>query len=628
MPQIAPCPLPVPAGAPAPEGGVASGESGRPVDVRRFRVLVVDDLPAIHADFRKVLGAAEPDAIAQLEADVLGQAEAPHRTAAPIEFEIDDALQGAEGVERVRRAAEASRPYALAFVDMRMPPGQDGLQTVLDIWSIDPRVQVVICSAFSDYSWSDIIGATGETDQLVILRKPFDPIEVLQLAHALTKKWEVQQALQRQVDNLESIVAERTRELADRQALFQLILENATDLIAVVDASGRRLYNSPSYQTVLGFTPEELQTTDAFAQIHPEDLPAVKAAADTARRTGRGEMLEYRMRHRDGSWRTLESCAGAVLGPNGELAYLVIVARDTTARREQELKQQLGQKLESIGRLAAGIAHEINTPTQYITDNTRFLSDAFRALTGVVSQYRICRERLQAAGGEVDLAQALATVEGAADLDFFSKEIPQAIQQSLDGLSRIARIVGSLKEFSHPNSIDKAPTDLNHAVETAVSISRHEWKYVADVATDFDPALPPVPCMVDKINQVLLNLIVNAAHTIAEALKTRAEARGKITIRTRVEPEAVRIEVADTGMGIPPQLRSRLFEPFFTTKRVGQGTGQGLSLVHRVVVHEHRGSVDFVSEVGRGTTFRLWLPLRPDHPAEPATVAADDGVSI
>jgi two-component system, NtrC family, sensor kinase len=574
---------------------------------RTFRVLVIDDNVAIHADFRKVFASEQSDAgLDTLTEAVLGQQEPV--AASHFDLVIESAYQGADGVARVRQAVAAGQPFALAFVDMRMPPGQDGLQTVLEAWSVDPHLQVVICTAFSDYSWQEISTATGETDSLVLLRKPFDPAEVLQLTHALCRKWEVQRELQRQVDNLEALVAQRTRESIERQALFQLILDNATDLIAVVDGEGRRLYNSPSYQTVLGLSPEELRTNHAFAQIHPDDRAAASAAIETARRTGRGDMLVYRMQHRDGSWRTLESCAGVIRGLDGQVAFLVIVARDITQRRELELKQQLGQKLESIGRLAAGIAHEINTPTQYVADNTRFLRDAFQTLAHLAQENRMRDDH----PGSPSLPAVAPPV--AADLDYVVKEIPRAIQESLQGLSHITRIVGSLKEFSHPNSPEKAPVDLNRAIETAISVSRHEWKYVAEMTAELDATVPLVPCILDEFNQVMLNLIVNAAHTIAEAIKARGEKRGRITIRSRLDGDAVRVEVADTGMGIEPELRTRIFEPFFTTKPIGQGTGQGLAIVHAIVVQHHQGAVDYCTQVGEGTTFRLWLPLASPNP--------------
>jgi two-component system, NtrC family, sensor kinase len=286
-----------------------------------------------------------------------------------------------------------------------------------------------------------------------------------------------------------------------------------------------------------------------------------------------------------------------------------------TQRRELELKHQLGQKLESIGGLAAGIAHEINTPTQYITDNTRFLAESFRQVAGALQNLRGSRDSGVLRPGDDKPAEGFpAGGEAEAELDYLIQEIPRALQQNLDGLARVTRIVQSLKEFSHPNSIEKTSADLNRAIQTAISVCRHEWKYVAEVVTDLEPDLPPVPCLLDEFNQVMLNLLVNAAHTIGDALKARGEKRGIITVRTRAEAGSAVVEVADTGMGVPPEVRDRIFEPFFTTKEVGKGTGQGLAVVHTVVVKHHRGTVDFTSEVGRGSTFRLRLPLQPAEP--------------
>jgi signal transduction histidine kinase len=210
----------------------------------------------------------------------------------------------------------------------------------------------------------------------------------------------------------------------------------------------------------------------------------------------------------------------------------------------------------------------------------------------------------------------VAGVEAAAEVDYHLTEIPRTLAQSLEGLGRIARIVRSLKEFSHPQNADRTLADLNHAIETAVAVSRHEWKYVADVVTDFDPQLPAVPCVVDAFNQVMLNLVINAAHAIGTVLKEKGGTKGTITIRTRHEGAAAVIEVQDTGTGIAPEHHRRIFEPFFTTKEVGKGTGQGLAIVHTVIVKQHGGELNFTTELGKGTIFRLSLPLTP--PAGPA----------
>ena len=179
----------------------------------------------------------------------------------------------------------------------------------------------------------------------------------------------------------------------------------------------------------------------------------------------------------------------------------------------------------------------------------------------------------------------------------------------MEGLNRVASIVHSLKEFAHPKSPELTPVDLNRIIETSLIVSRHEWKYVAEVVTELAPDLPPVPCVADEFNQVILNLVINAAHAIGDALKARGGDRGKIFVRTRHEAPWAIVEVEDTGTGIPDEVRDRVFEPFFTTKAVGKGTGQGLAIVHAVVVKHHHGTIDLTTKPGRGTTFTIRLPL-------------------
>lgn len=284
-----------------------------------------------------------------------------------------------------------------------------------------------------------------------------------------------------------------------------------------------------------------------------------------------------------------------------------------------ETRLQLAQKLESVGMLAAGVAHEINTPTQYIADNMRFLTGACSQVSGILDSYEAVAV---AAAGKEDCAPALAKLAAVKienELDYLAGEIPRTLEQSLEGLSRISRIVSSLKEFSHPNATEKSAADINRAIETTIAVSRHEWKYVADVETDLDPNLPGVSCVLDEINQVILNLIINATHAIADANKKLGLKRGRITLRTRQEKDQVIIEVSDTGTGIPPEVRGRIFEPFFTTKGIGKGTGQGLAIVHAVIVKGHNGAVDFTTEMDRGTTFRISLPHTHSAPPHPTT---------
>ena len=264
------------------------------------------------------------------------------------------------------------------------------------------------------------------------------------------------------------------------------------------------------------------------------------------------------------------------------------------------------QKLESIGQLAAGVAHELNTPIQFIGDNVRFLQGAFAELSDLLDAYRALRA---AAEGHVDasLVDAVARREAAADLEYLTAEIPSAIDQTLDGIGRVATIVRALKEFAHPDQKDMTATDLNQAVLCTLTVARNEVKYVADVETELGD-LPLVVCHPGEINQVILNLVVNAAHAIADVV-AGTDGRGLIRVKTTRDDDAVVIAISDTGGGIPAAVQPRVFDPFFTTKPVGRGTGQGLSIARNVVVDKHGGTLTFETEIGRGSTFFVRLPL-------------------
>jgi PAS domain S-box-containing protein len=311
----------------------------------------------------------------------------------------------------------------------------------------------------------------------------------------------------------------------------------------------------------------------------------------------------------------LRDATGSVVGTFGISRDVTVDKLAESERQEMEMQLQLSQKMESIGRLAAGVAHEVNTPTQFIADNTHFLTDAFGKIEAVLRSYRALRDAVAARPECAEALKAISATEAESEVDYLAAEIPRCLKQSLEGLTRVSRIVCSLKEFAHPNSPELAPADLNRVIETSLVVSRHEWKYVADVVTELDPMLPPVPCVVDEFNQVILNLVINAAHAIGDALKQRGEAKGRITVRTRQEGDSAIVEVEDTGTGVPVEIRHRIFEPFFTTKAVGKGTGQGLAIVHTVIVKHHHGSVDLTSELGQGTKFILRLPLTAAVPA-------------
>jgi PAS domain S-box-containing protein len=292
------------------------------------------------------------------------------------------------------------------------------------------------------------------------------------------------------------------------------------------------------------------------------------------------------------------------------ISGFIIIGADITQRKALDKSLAQAEKLKSIGQLAAGIAHEINTPTQYVGDNTRFLQDAFQDIVQILTQHDRLLQAVKSDGVTADLIAEVEQDIDAADVDFLLEEIPAAIQQTLEGVHRIGKIVRAMKEFSHPGQDEKKPIDINKAIESTITVARNEWKYVADMVTDFDPSLPLVCCLAGELNQVLLNLIINATHALADAKERQTEHKGLIKVATCQKEDFVEIQISDSGPGIPEDIRHRIFDPFFTTKELGKGTGQGLAIAHSVIVEKHGGSIHLETQEGIGTTFTICLPIK------------------
>ncbi len=292
---------------------------------------------------------------------------------------------------------------------------------------------------------------------------------------------------------------------------------------------------------------------------------------------------------------------------------LILMGADITERKQLEEQLSQAQKMEAIGHLAAGIAHEISTPAQFVGDNTQFLREAFGDLQQVLAVYAQLAEAARRDGTRAAILKALDATIAEADLEYLADEVPNAIDHILNGVERISKIVRSMKLFAHPGGEEKAPVDLNEAIESTIVITRNEWKYIAELTTAFDPTLPPVPCLRGEFNQVILNLITNAAHAIADAARAGVREKGLIHISTQSHPEWAEIRIQDTGTGIPEAIRNKVFDLFFTTKEEGRGSGQGLALAHAVIVEQLEGQLTFESCEGQGTTFILRLP-REEEP--------------
>jgi PAS domain S-box-containing protein len=374
--------------------------------------------------------------------------------------------------------------------------------------------------------------------------------------------------------------------------------------------SGEGWHNERCF-TMLGYEPGEIATgiQQWLTMIHPDDVAQTMALMQEQRDTGGDFRAEHRMRHKDGSWRWIHCFGRSVSSPDPNAPKRMAgVHLDVTERREAELRSHTAERLESVGKLAAGVAHEINTPVQFVSDSIYFVRDGLYELLALTDRLRTLASRDQC---NVNAVAALST-----HLPYLVENLPKALERSLDGLKRVSEIVSSMRELAHPDRPEMSDIDLNHVIQNALVVARSEYKYVAEIETDLTP-LPPVRGHAGELNQVLLNLLVNAAHAIADVVGD-SERKGVIRIATRMDGASVLISVSDTGAGIPANIRHRIFEPFFTTKEVGRGTGQGLAISHNIIVKRHSGTIDFDSTVGKGTVFRVRLPLERQEAAEHA----------
>ena len=399
-------------------------------------------------------------------------------------------------------------------------------------------------------------------------------------------------------------ITERKR--AERELrLTKASLENASATVFWIDPQARIVYANQAACQSLGYSREELVSL-SVADIDPALAHDAWNSFWRECKERRSITIETQYKHKNGLIFPVEMTASHLEFDGQE--YSFAFARDITQRRELETQLRQAHKLEAIGQLSAGIAHEINTPTQFVTDNLTFLRDSWKAAHDLIEIYRRAIRDSEAILPQKTM-ETLAEAEVKLDVEFILSEAPHAIDQSLEGAQRVAKIVRAMKEFAHPDSAEKTETDLNKAVESTITVARNEWKYVAEARTELDESLSRVVCYPGDINQVILNLLVNAAHAIKE--KINDNEKGLITVRTCTRGDFAEISVTDTGTGIPEAIRNRVFDPFFTTKEVGKGTGQGLSLAHGVIVKKDSGRIWFETETGRGTTFFIQLPIKP-----------------
>jgi PAS domain S-box-containing protein len=542
------------------------------------RILIVDDNPAIHDDVRKILQVRNTGDLRDLETALFGAARP-----VDVAFEISSAYQGADGVEQVRAAVAAGRPYAVAMVDMRMPPGIDGLHAIAQMWEIDRELQVVICTAFSDASWDDIVQRLGATDRLLILKKPFDLAEVKQLALALTEKWQLARDASARVAEF----ARSRADLAASLALARAVQEATADGLLVIDNERKIITASRRFLEMWNFPSGGLEGRNAAEALRPILDQLVHPEAVMVRiahlQAHPAETAADELRLTDG--RIMERWTSPVRSDTGEIHGRVWVYRDVTERRRLELDRAVvTERMAAMGRLAAGVGHEINNPLTY-------------------------------ALGNIEAVLESGAARGAPP----TGELTERLQEARDGLARIRVIVRDLQTLARADDT-VGELDVKQVIEQAIQIAGAELRHRAPIVRRYK-TVPPITGSRTRLGQVFLNLIVNAAQAIPEG----QAANNRIEIAIRDTTTATIVEVSDTGSGIAAEHLDRIFEPFFTTKEVGAGTGLGLS-ISREIVASHRGTLTARSTPGTGTTMTVMLPhtqrvpVLRNPPTEPAPV--------
>ena len=543
------------------------------------RILVIDDNPSIHDDFRKILGVKTPEQshLESVESALFDLSDTSMERRRG--FRIDSAYQGQEAFELVKKAVEEGDPYMLAFVDVRMPPGWDGIETLEHIWKCAPEMQAVICTAYSDYSWDEMTRRLGHTDNLLILKKPFETVEVLQMAHALAQKWTLARQAKLHMDDLDQMVRQRTMELRASEERFSKAFQASPMPLAILKCDDLRFVDANgSFVTLTGHTSEQIREKSA------NDLQLWSSAAEAPPLLGGDTRLRDKaclLRRRDGSTRQIMLSTEPLA--LGTMPCLLVIIEDITEQLKIEAQLRQAQKMEVIGRMAAGIAHEFNN------------------LLTVIQ-------------GDVGLLQA--TTPSTVDRNALLDQIMQASQRAATFTRQL--LAFSRKQVLQPRAINFC--DLLQRMKKMLGRLIGE-KYDVQVTCESD--FLSVRADEGGLEQVLMNLVLNARDAMPQGgiLEINADTvvLDEKAISENTEARAGRficLRVTDHGSGMTPQVLSRIFDPFFTTKDVGKGTGLGLSTIHGIV-KQHEGWVEVKSEVGKGSTFTVFLPACSAAPAQP-----------
>lgn len=398
-------------------------------------------------------------------------------------------------------------------------------------------------------------------------------------------------------------ITERKRSEEEVRRL-SLAVEQSPVSVVITELNGEIVYVNRKFAECTGYASDEVIGKNPRILKSGHTKPEEYKKMWDAIRAGGEWRGEFQNRRKNGEPYWEYAVIRPIKDETGRATHFLALKEDITERRKMQVQLQQAQRLEAIGQLASGIAHEINTPTQYIGDNVCFLTEAFQDLRELIKDYDRRLLALKAVTVTPETGSAVKQI----DANYLLEEIPKALAQTKEGVARVSKLVGAMKDFSHPGTKEKTPCDLNRAIQSTITVSRNEWKYVSELEAELDPSLPPVACIPSEFNQVILNIIVNAAHAIGDVVNRDSGPKGRILVSTLNCGDWAEIRIQDTGSGIPKNVRERIFEPFFTTKEVGKGTGQGLAIARSIIVDKHQGTIHFETEEGHGTTFIIRLP--------------------
>lgn len=516
--------------------------------------------------------------------------------------QIADSVQSAKEILAVET-------FDLLLSDLKMPR-ESGLDLIRYTKSHYPDIGRIIITGVGDPEIADEIMEVGVYGYIL---KPLSKDILLITVKNTLRHLLLDRHLQTYKEELEKTVSEKTEQLS-------AIMHNLNAGVVMIDRQRNILQINRKMQHFFpALFPGKSQFCCNVWKISPEEPCDVCPMAETFT-TGKTIETVKKIETIQGK-RDFRVVTSPVVDEAGEVYAGICLYEDFTENLLLERDLRQSQKLEAVGQLAAGIAHEINTPMQYIGDNIRFLDDSFQDISKVLKTCLLWQESAGKEDLTGDIHRRLADAIEEADIAYFLDEIATAIEQSIEGVGRVEKIVRAMKDFSHPGGDEKKAANINKILESTVTVSRNEWKYVAEMDMDCAVDLPLVPCLASELSQVFLNIIVNSAHAIDDINKGDKKEMGKISIRTKKIPHGIEIRITDTGGGIPEKIQERVFEPFFTTKVRGKGTGQGLAIAHRVIVDKHQGRLSFASEKGRGTTFIIELPVDAHEGfAEPARI--------